>query len=600
MKQNQKCESLKPVIFALLLFLSLSNGLKSQPAYTLQLLPTDRDAAWLKSQVKLPENFTDSLELLRALQGALFQLQAGSYLEASIDTLAWSGQRAVAFLHTGPVYTWTYLDPSGVAPGFLNRVGFREKNYRNRPFSYKRLVRLQQTLLEYAENHGYPFVKIGLDSLHLQQGRVGARLNLDPGPSISFGPINFTLEQPVSAGFLYRYLGIAPGDLYTRAGIIRARKRLRELPYLQLANDPVVRFNGDKATLQLELTRQKASRFDFLIGVLPNSNQSGKLLITGSFKGEWRNAFRKGERIYAAFEQLRPQTQSLKLEINYPYLLDLPFGLEGNFSLYKRDTTYIDLGYKLGVAYLSGGDDYLQAFVENFRTNLLNVDTAAILRTGTLPDTLDVNRSFLGLAFSMQRLDYRNNPRKGWSATLKAGAGAKKILRNNRITSLPIENPYAQFPEKSFQYRIEARAEAFIPVMKRTTVKTGLQSGILLAKEPVLVNEQFRIGGAKLLRGFDEEFIFASGFAVFTLEYRLLLAQNSFLFIFGDQAWVNAKTASTPPGKNPDDYPLGIGAGISFETKAGIFGLSLAFGRRTGEPLDFGAPKVHFGYLSLF
>ncbi len=586
------------VFFALFLF--LPSGVKAQSVYSLQILPVDQSPEWLKSQIRVQENFPDSLALTRALQDAVFQLHANAYLEASVDTLVWSENRAVAFLHVGAGYAWVDLDPSGVAPGFLSRIGYREKNYRNRPFSYKRLVRLQQSLLEYAENHGYPFARIRLDSLQLRQNKVGARLCLDPGPLVSFGPMNFTLEQPVSPGFLYRYLGIAPGDFYSRAGILRARKRLNELPYLKMAGDPLVRFNGDKATLQLELARQKASRFDFLIGVLPNSNQSGKLLITGSFKGEWRNAFQKGERIYAAFEQLRPQTQSLKLELNYPYLLDLPFGLEGNFSLYKRDTTYIDLGYKVGVAFLSGGEDYLQAFTENFRTNLLNVDTAAILRTGVLPDTLDVNRSFVGLAFSMQRLDYRNNPRKGWAATLKAGAGTKKILRNNLITSLPIENPYAQFPEKSFQYRIETQAEVYLPVMKRATVKAGLQSGILLAKEPVLVNEQFRIGGAKLLRGFDEEFIFASRFAVFTLEYRLLLAQNSFLFVFGDQAWVNAETASAPPGKDPNDYPLGFGAGISFETKAGIFGLSLAFGRRTGEPIDFGAPKVHFGYLSFF
>ncbi|HMQ61908.1 MAG TPA: BamA/TamA family outer membrane protein [Flavilitoribacter sp.] len=584
-----------------LLLLLLPPVAGSQKAYSLQVLPLDRSPEWLENEAKIETGFRDSVSLVSQLQSAVFQLQARSWLEASVDTLFWTDKKAVAFLHVGPAYTWSALDPSGVPPGFLNRVGFREKNYRaNQAFSYKRLVKLRESLLLYAENNGYPFARIWLDSLRFQGGALGAKLHLDQGPLVSFSGIDLIREQPVSTGFLTRYLGIEAGNLYDRSAVIRARKRLRELPYIKLEADPKVAFNRDEATLKLDLSRQKASRFDFLIGVLPNSDQSGKLLVTGSFKGEWRNAFQRGERIYAAFEQLRPQTQSLRLEMNYPYLLDLPFGLEGNFSLYKRDTSYIDLGYKLGVSYLSGGEDFIQAFAENFRTNLLNVDTAAIVRTGSLPDTLDVNRSFFGLAAAVQRLDYRNNPRKGFAFALKAGAGTKKILRNNLITGLPIEDPYAGLPEKSFQYRIEAQAEAFLPVFSRSTVKTGVQSGFLLAKEPILVNEQFRIGGARLLRGFDEEFIFASRFAVFTLEYRLLLAQNSYLFTFFDQAWVNAQTASTPPGTDPDDYPQGFGAGFSFETKAGIFGISLAFGHRTGEPLDLGSPKVHFGYLSLF
>ena len=74
--------------------------------------------------------------------------------------------------------------------------------------------------------------------------------------------------------------------------------------------------------------------------------------------------------------------------------------------------------------------------------------------------------------------------------------------------------------------------------------------------------------------------------------------KGSFLYIFFDYAYIDAKTANVT--ENTIDFPLGFGAGISFETRAGIFGISLAYGRQQGNPLDFGSPKVHFGYISLF
>jgi hypothetical protein len=54
------------------------------------------------------------------------------------------------------------------------------------------------------------------------------------------------------------------------------------------------------------------------------------------------------------------------------------------------------------------------------------------------------------------------------------------------------------------------------------------------------------------------------------------------------------------PVKDVTDWPYGFGAGISFETSAGVFGVSLAYGKQLGNPIDFSAPKVHFGYVSLF
>src|SRR5690606_32254253 len=101
---------------------------------------------------------------------------------------------------------------------------------------------------------------------------------------------------------------------------------------------------------------------------------------------------------------------------------------------------------------------------------------------------------------------------------------------------------YDSLALRSFQYRAEVNAAFFVPLLKSQAIKTALQSAFIFADAPVYFNEQYRIGGNRLLRGFDEESVFATNYAVATLEWRLLTGQNSYLFAFGDAAYVQNKT----------------------------------------------------------
>ena len=118
----------------------------------------------------------------------------------------------------------------------------------------------------------------------------------------------------------------------------------------------------------------------------------------------------------------------------------------------------------------------------------------------------------------------------------------------------------------------------------------------IFANAPILSNEQFRIGGNKILRGFDEQSILATQYSLFTLEPRLLIGTNSYFYAFVDYAFIRDVTAEWDTTNNA----LGFGAGLTLETAIGVFGISLALGRRTNTPLNFRNPKIHFGYVSLF
>jgi outer membrane protein assembly factor BamA len=599
---NSGVKAVLPSIFQLfILFLPALQPLAGQESpYVLKVIVTDQDDQYTPP-VPLPDGqYPDTLSLRKSLQEWVLAMHGRAYLEASVDTLTNIARQYLAFVHIGNTYRWASLENGNVPPVFLDKIGFRERFYRERPFAYGEVQQLMTRLLEYAENNGYPFAQVYLDHVEIGNDRIEAKLMLDTGPLFTISDLEVVGDLRLNPTYLSRYLGIQSGDLYSRERVLRIRERLRELPFLTVRTDPMVAFRGDRAAIGLELANRPASRFDFIIGVLPNSDQSGRLLITGDFTAEMQNQFGLGERIYAAFEQLRPQTQQLELRFNYPYVFDLPFGLDLNFELYKRDTTYLDLNTDVGVQYLLSGRDYFKAFASNQVSTLLTVDTLRIRQTGQLPDTLDVRRSSFGLEYFHEALDYRYNPRKGWAVQLQAAAGIRRLPRNNLISELDIPDPYNGLPERSFQYRIETKLEAYLPLFRQSSLKMALQTGFLISELGILANEQFRIGGARLLRGFDEEFIFATNFAVATLEYRLLLGQNSYLYAFGDLARVDQRTIKSLPQANTVNFPYGLGAGITFETSVGLFGISLAFGADRKTQIDLGAPKVHFGYVSRF
>lgn len=568
---------------------------------SLRWAPLDTTPAFVERRLSPPAAFADTAALYSYIDGALDELHAGAFLEASADSLAWQDGACTAYLHLGPFYEWLELSRGDVEEALLDAAGFRERLYRGRPFRYAQLRKLQERLLEYLENHGYPFAAVWLDSIDAGAGLARARLKLERGPLILLNGLEVEGDARISPGYLRNYLGLQEGEPYDNGKVLRIRNRIRELPFLQLSQDPLVNFLGSRAAVQLLLDKKRASRFDFVIGVLPQ-NAAGRqennrsLLVTGTFRGELQNQFGLGERIFAEFEQLRPQTQQLDLAFSYPYMLGLPFGADFSFALYKRDTSYLDLEAGLGIQYLFEGGNYLKAFWENRSSTLLTVNEKQLAQQGRLPANLDVRNAFFGLEYALQRLDYRFNPRKGWTAFLRAAAGLKRIERNNRILELGYGELYDTLVLRSFQYKLSARLEGYLPAFSRSAIKGSLQGGALIGQAPVYFNEQFRLGGNRLLRGFDEESVFATTYALATIEYRLLIGQNSYLYTFFDYTYLEDKTNT----RDITDRPYGFGAGITFETGAGLFGLSLAYGSRLGNPIDFSAPKVHFGYVSLF
>lgn len=557
----------------------------AQSHFSLSLQIRDTEEAIIE-QLTLPTNpvFKDSIA--STLDHLLHQLQEKGYYAASVDQLVFQDSLAITTLYIGDRYNRFYLQNKNIPEDIWKKAEL--ERYENRSLSLPQVRELKEQVLNYAENNGYPFAAIWLDDIQIDHQEIKAKLAWQSGPLIKIGALTIEEATIISPTYLQNYLDLPSGALFNKEKIETTTDKLQELPFLKVLRPPIALFEDDQATVHFFLETQPTNRFDFLLGVLPNNQETNKVLITADIDLAFQNQFGKGERWGIQFEQLRAETQQLQIDFAYPYLLNTPLGITLDFELYKRDTTYRDVNWRIGGQYQFAGNHYLSAFTQSLSTTLLSNMPAQTVRQ-TLP--LATKYNAFGIAYFQAQLDNRLNPRKGWLLDVQGQAGFKNISIQEEI-ALTAPSLYDSLEQRSFQYRLNGQIAAYLPLQKRSTLLVALKGATILAEQPVFQNEQYRIGGARLLRGFDEQSIFASTYALSTIEYRYLVGRRSYFNVFSDLAWIDAVTSQ--------DWRIGVGAGMAFETKAGIISISYALGTTTTTSFDFRQAKIHFGFINQF
>jgi hemolysin activation/secretion protein len=207
----------------------------------------------------------------------------------------------------------------------------------------------------------------------------------------------------------------------------------------------------------------------------------------------------------------------------------------------------------------------------------------------------------VGVDYEFRNTDYVYNPLKGNEIKLVASLGFKTIKKSNEVLNLTNTNfnyasLYDSVKTKSYQFRIKLTAAHYFNIGKKATLKTMVNVGVYNS-ESIFRNELYQIGGYKLLRGFDEESIFATQYFVATAEYRYLLGLNSYMFGFTDVGMVKNKYQAV----NLSNNYISAGIGLAYETKVGLLNISLAFGKQNNVDVNIrSASKIHFGYVNYF
>lgn len=509
-------------------------------------------------------------------------LHEQGYLLAHVKRVQVAADTSRALLEVGQPVSWALLNRGNVEQQWLNKTLFREKGFRGRPFYYLQLARLMGQLLAEAENRGYPFAAVWLDSLQLDREQLRASLHMDKGPFIIFDTLEVSGSARLSARYLSVHLGMKPGEPYNQQRLEEAAGRLRQLPFVRLEGASAVSFQNKQARVKVGLAEKRANRLDGVIGLLPDPQQAGSFLFTGQFDLLLQNPFGTGKKIALQWQRLSPGSQNLEAAYRHPYLLGTPLGLALEFGLLKEADAFVNRQFMAEAQLQQGAYNTLRLRVEQKDSRLL-AEAAAGSHAGFRLEQY-------GIGFDRQQLDDPFMPRQGYEVSLNLSGGKKKVR------SLPPgDSVRAQLPPAGMQYRVSVRARYYRPLGRRWVWAQGLEGG-LLSDAHLFQNDLYRLGGLASLRGFREKHFFVSDYVLSRTELRYLAGSETYFFLFYDQAWMAQRAGNL----HLKDWPLGLGAGLSLRTTSGTFNFVYGMGKSDTQPLKLSGSQVHFGYLNHF
>jgi len=546
---------------------------------------------------KLQESFPSADSTRSYLKKTFLpDLYKEGYLAASVDSIHLENGITQVWVYLGEQYNWGELMPDS------NLILLSDASFAKgwiKPGVLLNLASLQEArekALQVLEDNGYPFAEIRIDSSYFLNNALNGRLRVIRGPLYHIDSLKVEGKIRISNNFLHRYLSIGKGDIYRRSSLQEISRRLSMLGYLKETKPWQLDLLGTGSSLTLFLEQQRSSRFNLLAGLMPANQQiGGKALLTGEAELDLKNGFGSGEELSVLWQQIQVKSPRLKLAFNKPYLFNSQAGFDFKFDLLRKDSSFLNLQGRLGLQYVKDPANVLKIFFQQNNSNLINLDTNLIKRIQRLPGMLDLRSSNIGLEWLLNRTDNVLNPRKGAELGLSFSGGVRTILRNNNLIQSSLTKLYDSIDLRTTQFRFSSRFNKYIRIGRQATLKTGLQAGWLEGSR-LLLNELFQLGGIKTLRGFDEEFLYASRYWIGTVEYRYLLNSNSYLYSFADLGRISRPLTA---GRFTGTY-AGLGFGISLSTGAGQLNLAYAAGKNNDMPINFRESKLHFGFISLF
>jgi outer membrane protein assembly factor BamA len=534
----------------------------------------------------------DSLRARATLSEWMDDHRKAGRLEASVRLFAYQDDTLRLDVALGPSYHYQAIELEGLPPAYQEKEGLPQLVSQRAPVGWAELEGRLGAIVNAYQQEGYPFAAFSERKVTYQRAEAGVSVavsyRFEAGPLSRLDTIRFSGGPREQPAFLYNLIRLRPGDLFQAQALADIPRILNNSIYYQQVETPTVRFTPEgNAEIDVALKKAKAGRFNVLLGLLPPQSEGERFQFTGNIDILLVSPLRQGELLLLKYDKLTTTSQRTELGLRLPYLLRTPLRVEGSFVLMKQAESFLNLDLEGGLEYAFSPNLAGRFFGRNRSTRLLD---SALLDTSNLtPAQLDGSRQVLGVGFRYEKLDYRYNPSRGAMASFDLGLGRREIRRNLRLDSAV----YAGIPLRQPLQEVTMHLGVFLPLWPRNVLYLANQT-YWLGLQRYLRNDQWQVGGARSLRGFNENAFYTDFYSQATIEYRFQLEQDSYLFGFFDAAYLRDRV------EGRTRYPLGTGIGMSYGTKAGILSIVYAVGRTEELRFQPARGRIHVGLLNRF
>jgi outer membrane protein insertion porin family len=435
------------------------------------------------------------------------------------------------------------------------------------------------------ENRGRPLAGIRLERIALdttgKRGRLDLILDVDAGPLVYVDSLGVEGNTLTRTRIILREIRMKSGELYSQNRVNAAVDRIRKLGFFREVGQPRVTFRNGRARIIFPVKEGNANTLDGVLGYQPPAREGERGVVTGRLEFVFRNLLGTGRFLEAYWEKKDRDSQAMRFGYEEPWILGLPVHLGGRFRQEIRDTTYVERGWNLSARFTPwmGFSLYAEAGIEE------------VLPDSTGSALYDLPRSraeLFTLGLDYNTLDDPVNPRRGIRYNTVFTTGRKRNLGPEFL----LEG--GTWKRRVSTRRVEIHAEAVLPAFSRQVVYIGAH-GIEVRTGDAFVPlaDQIRFGGARTLRGYQEDAFRGSLAGWVNGEYRYILSKRSRAFLFVDTGFYQRREKD---GTRVRENHWGFGLGVRLETRLGIVGVDYGL----GEGDTFLQGKIHVGLVNRF
>jgi len=455
-------------------------------------------------------------------------------------------------------------------------------------FNLYEIENIIENLLSDFEDEGFPFAAVKVQSVYLYDDSNGddhlahIYLSLDEGKKSTIDKIEVTGNSSTKDYVIVRELRIEQGEVYSQAKVENLPRRLNKLRFFDPVPAPSFYLNSkNDGVLQINVKERNTNNFDGIIGYIPPQNENESGYVTGMVDITLKNIFGTGRAAAISWEKLTRVSQELELNYLEPWLFGYPFNLNARLFQRIQDSTYVQRIIGGGIEYLATEDISATAFVLAEQV----IPTTRKVKVFTVYNSSSITTG-VGLT-----IDLRDDP----LATLSGFIFENSYSYSAKTINGPPEYISEGLETEINLQRITAGLGAYFEVFPRNVIALRV-NGKELSGPFFEQSDLWRFGGTKTVRGYREEQFLASRIAWTNLEYRLMLSQRTYTFVFFDSGYYLLEPIPEIGILRAEDFIFGYGIGIALDTAIGILGVSFAF----ADGDTFSEGKIHFGIINEF
>ncbi len=552
------------LLFVLVFSISFSQNL------TLEIYSNIGQENDIISGINYNKNFDTFEELKNEVDNTIKNLQKTGFLKASINQIQQiKNNEYLAEISLKNKIKYIYV---------LGLDSIPLKGYENyKIIDGKKTVKLSieniqdffKKLNQYTSKNGFPFNSakfVNIKSFELNNLQAEIQINYEKPREIDKIVIKGYEKFPKS--YLKHLTKYKIGKKFDMEQVQQSSKLLNQLVFIKQTKKPEILFTADSTSIYLYIEKLKKNSFDGFIG-FSNDESENNIQLQGYLDFELVNNFNFGEKIEFLYKSEKNTDRILETNIDLPYIFKSPIGINLGLKLTKKDSSFVS------------NEQFANFFYKNSNNHKFSLGLRSINSDEQL-ETPNNNFQDFKTVFKDFQYEFIEFNLESLLFPVKQSY-LFKISQGNRISdNQENKQVYANMDfVKIFDFGF------------KNSLYINFKSEIL-ESDTYLSNELSRFGGAKSIRGFDENSLFSNKYFLLITEYRYELSNTIYINSIFDIGNYENKLI------NVYSNIYGVGIGVGLLTKGGLFSINYAVGSDWEDKIDTKNARIHINFRSFF